>query len=61
MPVYTFECSKKHRIEVELKVDEPRPTICSACEEHLHRIYDPPAIKFVGPGFYINDSRGDKK
>ena len=60
MPVYTFRCRKNHKIEVELEIEEPRPTICSACGEQLHRVYDPPAIKFVGSGFYINDSKGQK-
>ena len=60
MPIYTFKCSNGHKTEVQLEVDETRPTTCSACGEHLQRVYYPPLIKFVGPGFYINDSKGDK-
>lgn len=57
MPIYTFRCGNKHRIEVYLKMDETRPTKCPACGERLQRIYDPPTLRFVGPGFYINDSK----
>jgi len=60
MPIYTFKCRNKHKIEVQLKMKEARPTVCSACGEQLFRVYDPPAIKFVGSGFYINDSRGQR-
>ena len=59
MPVFIFKCRNKHRIEVQLKLIETRPIICSACGERLYREYSPPAIKFIGSGFYVNDSKGE--
>jgi len=45
---------KKYDFLKDIQKEEPCPTCGETCERHYGRA---PAIKFIGPGFYVNDSR----
>ena len=49
MPLYDFKCLTCN-IVLELK-DTALPS-CPDCGETMARIWDAPAVKFKGPGFY---------
>jgi predicted nucleic acid-binding Zn ribbon protein len=34
---------------------------CAGCGRDAHRVYSPPTIRFIGPGFHNTDYRKGKK
>lgn len=57
MPIYTWSC---HECELywerEYKMGKaPEKTKCPGCEKRKGRCYDIPTLRFLGPGFYVND------
>ena len=57
MPQYTWAC---HDCEIywerEYNMgDAPEKTKCAECGKRRGRSYDTPTLKFIGPGFYVND------
>lgn len=65
MPTYTFECTTADCEVAGLPVEKDRPVTsiddpvpCNACGQPMKRIISGGlAIRFVGRGFYINDSK----
>jgi predicted nucleic acid-binding Zn ribbon protein len=59
MPIYVLRCVVCNRVE-EVLVDTFKecPTRCCRCNGVLKYIWDgPPAFRFKGAGFYVNDSK----
>ncbi len=59
MPVYVFKCDVcevvfEKRCHVN---DDLSGLVCPNYHTKIHRVYSPPHVIFIGPGFYINDSR----
>jgi putative FmdB family regulatory protein len=64
MPLYEYECEAcGSRFERIQKFSDPPIEDCPTCgKKTLHKLVSSPAIKFKGPGFYINDyAKKDKK
>ena len=59
MPIYAFECvGCRVAAERMQKIDEEPPRCC-ICGVHMtKRLTAPASFKFIGPGFYANDSKG---
>ena len=57
MPQYTWACHKCETYwEREYKMGKaPEQTKCPECKKKCGRSYDPPSLRFYGPGFYVND------
>jgi putative FmdB family regulatory protein len=48
-------------MEVFQKMSDEPLVVCPECgEEKLRRLFGVPGIKFIGPGFYVNDYPKDK-
>lgn len=54
MPTYEYECTDEehHRLEISRPVDERDNEYTCPCGSSMYRIYNAPAIKFNGTGFY---------
>ena len=63
MPIYEYKCSKCNKnIEEEFRLGQaPKTVNCEKCGNKCNRVFSPPTIKFVGPGFYVNDSKAEQK
>lgn len=57
MPYYTFRCRKHGEIEIELRMEEERPTSCPECGEPITRVFHTQHIVFRAGGFQATDSR----
>ena len=56
MPLYEYQCLKCGRTIERIQKFSDRPlTVCPHCGGKLERMISSPAIRFKGPGFYIND------
>ena len=57
MPTYTWACRKCEVYwEREYKMGKaPEKTKCPECKKRCSRSYDVPSLRFIGPGFYVND------
>ena len=57
MPQYTWACHKCETYwEREYKMGKaPEQTKCPECKKKCGRSYDTPSLRFIGPGFYVND------
>jgi putative FmdB family regulatory protein len=56
--VYVFRCKKCDTVEeVALKPSEvsKHAPNCPNCNEPMQRVFTLPGIRFVGPGFHVND------
>lgn len=59
MPLYEYRCDDCAEVyEILQKVTDPPPRACESCGGSLSKLISPPAIKFKGSGFYINDYAG---
>ncbi len=62
MPVYEYECSNcSHQFELKQKFSDSPEATCPSCRSNAKRIFSPVPIIFKGSGFYVTDSRGEKK
>lgn len=55
---YTFKCPACGQMEnIKTTMDKigRLDVRCARCNCAMDRQYDPPAIKFIGSGFYVND------
>jgi len=59
MAIYEYHCKKcKKNFEQTYSLGQaPRNTKCPVCQKKSDRIISIPMIKFVGSGFYVNDSK----
>ena len=59
MPIYVLRCDSCDRIEeVLVSTFDLCPTQCTVCHSELRRVWSgPPALRFKGPGFYVNDKK----
>lgn len=55
--IYQYKCNACNtELEVERSINDPeRAPVCIDCHETMSRIWNSPAITFVGKGFYTND------
>lgn len=59
MPLYEYRCDDCAEVcEILQKITDPPPSACESCGGSLSKLISPPAIKFKGSGFYINDYAG---
>jgi putative FmdB family regulatory protein len=64
MPVYAYKCRAcDSEFEVKQKFSDDPITDCQLCGTHesVHRVIQPAGIVFKGSGWYVTDSRGDRK
>ncbi len=57
MPTYVYRCKRCGRIiEMERPFTESNapPPKCE-CGSETARVFTPPLIQFIGPGFHVND------
>lgn len=63
MAVYVYRCKVCGEV---LEVDRPiseynaPPPRCSRCGSETVRVFTAPFIRFVGPGFHVNDYPGKR-
>ena len=61
MAIYEYKCKKCEKIfekEFSLgKAPKQIECICDGCTSKCNRIFSLPMIKFIGSGFYVNDSK----
>jgi len=57
MPIYVLLCVECNRTEeVIVSTPDECPTHCAKCGGALKRVWSgPPALRFKGSGFYVND------
>lgn len=56
MPTYEYQCQQcDDRFERFQKMSDPPVAECPSCGGGVKKVLHPPAIAFVGPGFYVND------
>lgn len=61
MAVYVYRCKQCGTvIEVERPISEYNSASpkCDSCGSETVRVFTPPVIRFVGPGFHVNDYAG---
>ena len=61
MPTYEYQC-RDCGVDFEVKQSfaDPPLEVCEHCGGRLRKLFRPPAIRFVGSGYYVNDSRSKK-
>jgi len=58
MPKYAYRCNKcSHEFELRQGFDSPRVMPCPECEALSNRMFFPVLIRFIGSGWYVNDSK----
>jgi len=57
MPIYTFECDRHGRFELELGMMDERPRHCPNCGKPIKRIFDVQNIVYRAGGFQTTDAR----
>lgn len=58
MPCYDYECQNekcKHVFEVTQKFSDEPIKECEKCKSEVKKLIGKSAVKFYGPGFYVND------
>lgn len=62
MPTYEYRCKFcDHNFEIQQSISDNPLTECPLCEGDVARIIGKNiGIRFVGSGFYVNDSAGAK-
>ena len=63
MPTYEYQCRDcKLRFELKQSFSDKEVTAsCPVCQGVARRLFCPVPIVFKGSGFYITDSRNEKK
>jgi putative FmdB family regulatory protein len=62
MPIYEYECENCClRFEVKRSFSEDGGMSCPQCQGRACRLFSPVPIIFKGSGFYVTDSRKDKR
>ena len=63
MPTYEYECEKcACRFELKRRFSEDAGNpLCPKCRGKVRQLFSPSAILFKGSGFYITDSRNNRK
>jgi putative FmdB family regulatory protein len=62
MPTYEYQCLKcEHRFELEQSFSAEPIAVCPVCRGVARRLFSAVPILFKGSGFYITDSRDDRK
>jgi len=62
MPTYNYRCQEcKHEFEAQQGMMEEPLKECPECEGYVIRLIGKVNIKFVGSGFYVNDSKKKKQ
>jgi len=58
MPVYEYQCDKKHATYINRAIKEKEiiPT-CPMCNTPTKRVFESPATQFIGSGFYSTDNK----
>jgi len=55
MPLYLYRCEKCGKEKEDIQPVGADPLVC--CDVPMKRVICAPAIKFLGSGWYVNDSR----
>ena len=59
MPLYTYECTCEHTLEIHHSINEDPEIECPTCETNMQRrIGNIGGIRFNGTGFYSTDQGG---
>ncbi len=62
MPIYQYRCLDcKLQFELKQSFHDKPIADCPACRGIARRIFSPVPIIFNGPGFYVTDSREERK
>ncbi len=62
MPIYEYKCSHCGRFELEQSIKDKPLTTCPTCGSGAQRLISKNVnIIFKGAGFYINDSKPNRK
>ncbi len=62
MPTYQYQCENcTHRFELRQSFSDKPIAICPVCRGVAPRLFCPVPILFKGPGFYVTDSREERK
>jgi len=62
MPIHIYKCSSCGVILEKLEsYRDENLTVCNVCGGELKKQITIPAVHFKGNGFYINDSKPEKK
>lgn len=58
MAIYQYFCNKCEKVfDIKKSMSQSGEVECCKCGEEMTRLYSEPGIKFVGKGFYKNDSK----
>ncbi len=62
MSIYEYKCNKCNIIfEKNYTLGKaPKKNSCPICKKQCDRFFSPPMIQFIGPGFYVNDSKASQ-
>lgn len=55
MPLYPYNCLKCGEETEKIQRVGEKPPLC--CGAEMHKNLCAPALKFIGSGFYVNDSK----
>jgi putative FmdB family regulatory protein len=55
MPLYPYKCERCGGMKEEIQPVGAAPLVC--CGVDMQRVICAPAIKFLGSGWYVNDSQ----
>lgn len=55
MPIYEYECARKHRFELKQSFTAEPVATCPSCSTTARRVIHVPPVHFKGSGFYVND------
>jgi len=59
MPLYTYECTCEHTLEIHHSINEDPDIVCTNCDSMMQRkIGNIGGIRFNGTGFYSTDQGG---
>lgn len=62
MPIYQYRClSCNRQFELKQSFNDKPVADCPSCHGIARRIFCPVPIIFNGPGFYITDSRDERR
>jgi len=55
MPIYEYECGRRHRFELRQSFSAEPVATCPSCETTARRVIHVVPVHFKGSGFYVND------